>query len=60
MAQYEVIVGNVGTIYSGTDKELTEKRFDDYMRISQAGIGRAGNEPVTLMKDGEIYIEYEV
>jgi hypothetical protein len=59
-AQYEVIVGNIGTVYSGTDKAEADRQFDTYVQASQAGCGRAGDEPVTMMKDGDIYQEWEV
>lgn len=58
--RYEVIVGNIGSVYYGDDKEVAERKFDAYMAASQSGYGRAGNEPVTMMRDGEIYQEYEV
>lgn len=56
---YEVIVGNVGTVYSGSDKAEAERKFDAYMVLSQQGYGRAAEQPVTMMADGEIYQEYE-
>tara|TARA_Y100001963_G_C6544534_1_gene337047 strand:- start:36 stop:569 length:534 start_codon:yes stop_codon:yes gene_type:complete len=51
--RYTVIVGNVGTVYDGADKQRAWKVFFEYMKISQQGVGRAGNEPVTLCIDGE-------
>ncbi len=57
---YEVVVGNVGTIYCGSDKQEAEQRFDTYMHLSMSGYGRVANEPVTMLADGEIYQEFEV
>lgn len=47
--EYQVIVGNVGTVYSGKNKVKAEKTYDTYKAISIAGVGRAGGEDVTLM-----------
>jgi len=57
---HEIIVGNIGTVYSGSDAAEAEAKFDAYMVLSQQGYGRAGNEPVTWMRDGEIHAELEV
>lgn len=56
---YEVIVGNVGTVYHGPDREEAESRFAGYMDASLANVGRAGGEPVILMCDGEPIQEHE-
>ncbi len=50
---FEVIVGNVGTVYSGYSRQEAERKYDTYAAISRSGVGRAGNEEVTLMVDGE-------
>ncbi len=60
MHKYEVIVGNIGTVYAGKSKDEAETKFDTYMVLSQSGCGRVSGEPVTMLKDGEIYQEYEV
>lgn len=57
---YEVIVGNVGTVYSGPNKADAETNYDHYVKQSMFGAGRAGNEPVTLMHNGDIVSEFEV
>jgi hypothetical protein len=60
MAQmFEVVVGNVGTVYSGDNKEEAERKFDAYMNLSMSGYGRVAYETVTLMQDGEIIAEFE-
>ena len=56
----EIIVGNVGTVYRGTDNQIAKKEFDIYVNCSQSNFGRVASEPVTWLKDNEIYMEYEV
>lgn len=56
---HEIIVGNVGTVHSGKKQDEAYKAFQEYVEISKQGQGRAGNEPVTWMRDGEPYLEYE-
>ena len=51
--QYEVIVGNLGTVYQGSSKVIAEQEFEDYVKLSKEGYGRAGHEEVTLTIDGE-------
>jgi hypothetical protein len=46
---YEVIVGNIGTVYRGKLRETALQIWDDYATLSQGGYGRAGGEPVTLV-----------
>ena len=58
-ARYEVIVGNIGTVYSGNDHDAARQTMQDYIGQSKAGYGRAGGEPVTLMRNGEPFDEYE-
>ena len=55
---YEVIVGNIGTVYSGGVHQSALNEFTIYRRKSLAGEGRAANEPVMLLRDGEIIREY--
>jgi hypothetical protein len=53
MAYYEVIVGNIGTVYGGVSKAAALKKYTTYVRQSKSESGRAGGEDVTLMSDGE-------
>ncbi len=55
--QWETIVGNIGTVYSGTDEDEAQRKHDIYVEQSQGGYGRAAGETVTIMRDGEIYLE---
>jgi hypothetical protein len=52
-ATYEVIVGNIGTVHSGNDQGVARTHYDEYVRQSLSGVGRAGNENVVMMVDGE-------
>ena len=51
--KYEVIVGNIGTVYSGSSNLEASKVYASYVKDSKAGYGRAGGESVTLMHNGE-------
>jgi hypothetical protein len=55
---FEVIVGNIGTVYSGTSRREAKKRFAESVRSSKIGLGRAGNEDVTVIFDGDIVDEF--
>jgi hypothetical protein len=56
--KYEVYVGNIGMVYNGDNEEDARLAFDDYVLQSTAGYGRASDEDVTLMEDGEIIDEH--
>jgi hypothetical protein len=58
MGSYEVIVGNIGIVYSGNSKASAEANFNHYVRQSKSGSGRASGESVTLMCEGEILREH--
>ena len=53
MDQYEVLVGNVGSVYKGNDLDEAIKDFHDYVRMSNEGVGRASYENVSFFKNGE-------
>jgi len=57
MAQFEVVVGNIGTV---EDRNFYEclKAYGEYVKQSKAGYGRAADERVTLFRDGEIQQEH--
>jgi hypothetical protein len=59
-AQYEVIVGNIGSVYYGTDKAEAEACVAEYVDQSTSNYGRAAGEPVTLLEDGEPIYELSV
>lgn len=54
---YQVIVGNVGTMEYSVAK-LAKECYKTYVTLSKKGETRAANEPVTLLKDGEIIKEH--
>lgn len=56
--RYEVIVGNLGTVYSGPDRGEAFRRYRDYKSLSKRHEGRAADENVTIMRDGEPVLEY--
>jgi hypothetical protein len=55
---YEVIVGNIGTVYQGCIKSEAYALYLSYRRDSMQQYGRAAGEAVTLMIDGETAVEY--
>jgi hypothetical protein len=59
MPKFEVIVGNVGTVYGGNSFMTAMAEFSAYVKISKTGKGRAAGEPVTMMHNGEIRREYQ-
>jgi hypothetical protein len=58
MARYQVIVGNIGTVYDGDNMIDANRDFGTYKRQSQSGRGRAGGETVTLFDNDEIKFEH--
>lgn len=55
---FEVVVGNIGTVFAGSDGARAADVFEDYMKRSKSGRGRAAGEDVVLVEDGEITVEY--
>ncbi len=53
MATYEVIVGNVGTVYTGESRREARLTFACYLDRSKSNHGRCAGESVTLLADGE-------
>jgi hypothetical protein len=56
--EYTVVVGNIGNVYSGTDKEDAKSTFNVYVEKSKSNEGRAAGESVTLFAGEEIEREY--
>jgi len=50
---FEVIVGNIGTVYRGSNFMQASCKFAEYVKQSKTGYGRARGEDVTLMHNGE-------
>ncbi len=55
---YQVIVNNVGIVYTGHCILESVSTYERYVRYSKSGEGRAGYESVVLMRDGEIVAEH--
>jgi hypothetical protein len=53
MDKYEVIVSNIGTVYSGMDKAQAEREYAECVELSQGEFGRISGESVTLMRNHE-------
>ena len=56
--QWQLIVGNVGQVYSGTNGHEAFAQFLVYRAQSKRGYGRGAGEPVTLLKGDEVHTEY--
>jgi len=56
--QYEVIVGNIGSVHIGTNPVEARRIYGIYKAQSESGMGRAGNESVTILRNNEIDCEY--
>jgi len=48
---YQVIVGNIGTVYDGKNLREARQHFAEYLTQSKSGRGRAAGEPVDLIDD---------
>lgn len=57
-SQHEVLVGNIGTVYTGRSSAKALATFREYVGQSKTGRGRAGGESVTMFRDGQIVREY--
>jgi hypothetical protein len=58
--QWEVVVGNLGAVYRGSNGFEAIKQFNEYRHGSKIQYGRIANEPVTLMRNGEVHSDYAV
>ena len=55
---YVVIVGNIGTVYSGSSRAEAMADYSEYTDRSIAGIGRGAGESVILFFDDDIELEH--
>lgn len=46
---YQVIVGNIGVVYSGGNRKAADANYAEYVEQSRSGYGRAGGENVVMM-----------
>ena len=58
MAPFQVIVGNIGTVYDGNNYMKALAKFATYVDHSKSNYGRAAGESVTLIYNGEIKKEF--
>ena len=58
MNRYQVIVGNIGTVYAGGNAREARKTFAAYIDKSHSRQGRASGESVTMLKDDAIVSDY--
>ena len=56
---YEVLVGNIGKVWQGTNQLECEGVFNTYKAQSESNYGRAAGEDVTIWRDGELIWEFE-
>jgi hypothetical protein len=57
--RFEVIVGNIGTVYDGASRKDANTTFNVYVELSQRQTGRAAGENVTMLIDGDIVKEFD-
>lgn len=58
MANYQVIVSNVGTVHNGASFKQARKEYCSWVISAKQNFGRASGESVTLIKDGETIREH--
>lgn len=58
MADYEVIVQNIGKVFEGSNGWEAKRTFNEYVGKSQREEGRAAGEGVDIYKDGHIVNQY--
>ena len=59
MEAYQVVVGNVGTVWTGPRKDEAVRVYDEYVRLSKSAEGgRVAGEPVTLLAHGRTEREH--
>lgn len=56
---WDVIVGNIGTVYSGKNRATARRIFEEYKQQVWRPENRAYREPVHLFQNGELYDEYD-
>lgn len=56
--RWQVIVGSIGTVIDTDNGFEARQIYSEYKRQSLSGYGRAADESVVMMKDGDIYWEH--
>lgn len=57
--KYQVVVGNIGTVYDGNSYLSACVHYSDYVTLSGKLHGRAAGEPVALFEDGHPIREHQ-
>lgn len=57
--RWQVVVGNVGTVYDGDHRPTAMSTYIAYRAASRTNKGRAAGEQVTLMRDDDVYRQHE-
>lgn len=58
MSAFQVIVGNIGTVYDGSNFMVAQTCYTRYVKQSKLSGSRASGESVTLMHNNNIRSEY--
>ena len=58
MKAFQVVVGNIGHVYDGSNYMQACAKYKTYVEQSKSNYGRAAGEPVTMFHNGEIKREY--
>ena len=56
---YSVVVGNIGTVYSGSSRADALAAYNEYVEQSTTDYGRAAGEGVTLLDGDQIVKEFD-
>lgn len=56
--KFQVVVGNIGTVYSGNNYQGALCKFRNYVALSKLTRGPVAGENVTLLHNDEIREEY--
>jgi hypothetical protein len=56
---FEVVVGNVGSVYKGNDEVKANEEYDAWVKSTVLDGNRAKGEAVTLFEDGEPKKEHD-
>jgi hypothetical protein len=55
---YELVVGSLGSVFKGADKDIAYSHYFYYVESSRSGITRAAGEAITLFHNEEV-VAYE-
>lgn len=59
MANYQILVGNIGTVYNGSNLRVAQVVYNEWVAESKLNVGKVAGEPVTFFRGDEIFKEYE-